>query len=121
MENIYTSAKPFVTFANYSGLFPLSFEGSAAKGILNLRKINLVFVCASLFTLICFIAINVVNKSFVVNNSALLVEAWNICVIAELLSFLYLFVYQNCKRDSVVKFLKEIHEVDEDVKYETQS
>lgn len=115
MENFYTSVKSFLFFAKLLGIFPMSFEGPARKGLLKVKWQNvfisfcLVLVTVSLFTM---------RFSFdltFAKNSEILAKAWDIMTDVEILSYFLLFCYQIFKRKNILKFMKTIQSIDDEV------
>jgi hypothetical protein len=61
MENVFTSAKPFIFLAQMLGLFSMSFEGPPAKGIFKTKSWNVILTLLWLLmlTLVTIPSINI--------------------------------------------------------------
>lgn len=115
MENIFSASKPILTLAKLLGLFPMSFEGPARKGLLKLKCVNVII---SLFWFVAALFM-ILNRSpfskVYTGSSQVLPRAWEVLMNLELFSYIFNFCYQNWKRKNIVKFLKIIHKSDEKV------
>lgn len=116
MENIYTVSRPLLTFSKYLGVFPMSFHGHTRKGILKVEWSDVIISCFSLITLFCVVALNLALKGTLMDDTLILARAWKILLNLEFLSYTFLFAYQLQKRRNVLKFLKCIEVIDEEVR-----
>lgn len=115
MENIFTVAKPFLVFARFLGLFPLSFEGPARKGILRVKLVNIAITICTMILIFVTVVSLFFNASNTKSNSTILSQAWSCAICFEYFSHLCLVVYQFLKRKDVLKFLQQIEKVDDQV------
>lgn len=118
MENIFVAAEPFLKLAKFVGFFPKSFTGPARKGNLKTSRTGL-FATLCLFTLLLTVNIsNVLNHGFMEVlsvHSKIFHSSWLPSVIFENVFMFVLFSFQLCIRDVIVKFLKDLATVDENV------
>jgi hypothetical protein len=98
------------------GFFPSSFVGLSRHGRSKVKPINVLICSCSLF-LFVFFAFKVTNRPLkVFNESSLLIKAWDILTKLETLCHIPLVCYQILNRKNILKFLKTIETVDEEVK-----
>lgn len=117
MENIFTVAKPFLVFARFLGLFSLSFEGPARKGILRVKLVNIAITVCTIMILIFLMAVTLFfNASAMKSNSTIISQAWTCATCFEYSSLLCLVAYQFLKRKDVLKFLTQIEKIDDQVR-----
>lgn len=118
MENIFTTAKPFLSFARILGLFPFAFKGPARKGFLTLSWSGVISSCCLVLALSLFIVFNFLsNQNAPANHWAKqrLEKAWTYSVRLELFSYFCLFFYQIYNHKRILRFLTLIEELDENV------
>lgn len=115
MENIFTVAKPFLSFAKILGLFPMTFVGHPRKGILEIKWHDVLLSFCSFTGLICLMFINLEMRVFLKNDSKVLFSAWFVLKLLDISSYMCLFAYQLCKRKNVLNFLDLLNSVDEEV------
>lgn len=116
MDNCFTAAEPFLRFANFIGLFPMSFRGPARKGSLKAKWKDFIPTFCLCLLLIITIAVSLIKKSFVKSNSILLVYGWKISNCTIYISMLMLAGYQAWKTKNVLKFLKQVDDADTKVR-----
>lgn len=116
MENIFTVAKPYLTFISLTGFFPMSFDGPASKGLLKTRKLEASISSVALAILIYILIICVINKSYVDNDSVILVAGWNIYTNMQTASFIFMLAYQILRRNKIANLLGNIRSVDKEVR-----
>lgn len=118
MENFFTSTKPFVIFAHTLGLFPMNFEGPARKGLLRLSYRGIVFACCSLLFVIYLVVGNILKpRRSLRDDPSFLEKILESSLYIELFSYIHLILYQMVKRHNIVRFLKLIDKVDEEVRF----
>lgn len=116
MENIFTASKPFINFATFLGLFPMSFEGPARKRILKLSFFGVLLSCCSLLLLVYITVSNLASEDHYSTKASVFFDDTRIFLItAELLSYIFFLINQLCKRKSILRFLELIHEFDVEV------
>lgn len=116
MENIYTTAEPFLFLSKLFGLFPKSFVGQSRNGILKFKLFDAVFsVIASTF-LAYLLALNLFGETTFSIDTQFVVKGWAICYISKYFIFLLLYVYQIYKRQNINKLLEQINSADQIVK-----
>ena len=116
MDNIFTAAKPFLSFLKLFGFFPYSFEEPARNGVFKIRATGVALTLCSVSILLYLTWSNLSFMVLVTNESKLLVYAWNIAKHMETFSLFLMFGYQLLKSKNIISFLKTISEIDEDVK-----
>jgi 7tm Chemosensory receptor len=114
-QNVFTSAKPFLTLAKLLGFFPMSFHGPAHKGNFKIKCFNILASSCLALTLILIMVLIIKNNAFVALESNILFYGWAISLFFEIISQIVLFLYQVCRRKDVVGFLKTLNECDEQV------
>jgi hypothetical protein len=114
MENIFTVAKPFLTFAKFLGIFPMSFEGPARKGFLKVHWEDLILsavcIALSVFSFLVSMASNNFFGGFV--ESKISSQGWNVTLKLSNITMLWLLFYQFWKRKNIVEFLNLIQNFD---------
>lgn len=115
MENFFTAAKPFLTFAKLFGYFPMSFIKNPKSGELKVKWFDVVI---SSFWVLFILAMNVKNFSgsgIILSTSSMLIKAWNVFRTVELVLYVGLVFDQIYKRQNILRFLRVIHDFDEHV------
>jgi hypothetical protein len=116
MENVYTISKPFLIFSKVFGLFPMSFEGSARKGFLKFKWINLIFTFC-LFAALTYLQVELSRRvALLLCELSLMDKVWTSLTQAQLLSFYWCFCYQIFKSKNTLRFLQLIGSFDENVR-----
>lgn len=115
MENIFTSARPFCLLSKILGLFPVSFDGPAANGVLKLSFFGVVCSGLSAFIAISLIALNLLQENIPTSSSRLLSLLFRIDLLIGLLLNLITLFYQMGRLRSIANFLIAIHNIDEKV------
>jgi hypothetical protein len=118
MENIFTVTKPFLIFAKLLGVFPMSFEGPAGKGLLKVHWKDLIFsVVAQVYLHSNFFyslfSINFFHQS---SDSKIATEGWNVIVKLFKVVVIFQILGQLGKRKNVVRFLNLIQNFDMQVR-----
>lgn len=116
MENIYTTAKPFLVLTKLIGLFPKSFDGPTRKGVLRFKLVDGVFSFIALPSIVCLLVLNIMSEALNDLASEFVVNCYIICMHFDIFSFLILYFYQINKRENIVKLLHEINSADIKVK-----
>jgi 7tm Chemosensory receptor len=115
MENVFTAVEPFVRFANIFGIFPMSFAGPVRKGSLRVKKID---IAISSISIAVVSYMTIFNHRITVGSSSMLLKfAWHFSFGAQYVGSTFLMFYSIFKRKNVVRFLKQIHDIDEKVKF----
>jgi hypothetical protein len=118
MENIFTVAKPFLTFGSFIGVFPMSFEGPARKGFLKCHWKDLIMtsICLSLLVVSLYVSMCMghVFESFI--DSKISSQGWNVIMNLTNSVGLCVFFYQLWKRKNIVRFLNLILNFDMQVR-----
>lgn len=115
MENIYTAVKPFYTFSKVLGLFPLSFVGAAAKGVLKTKCYDVLISSCAFALLAVLIFLKIYFQNFILTESSILSRASTISVLFALFLFLISFWYQVSKMKKIKRFLKMLDNFDVEV------
>lgn len=117
MENIFTVAKPFLTFAKLVGVFPMSFEGNARKGKLKFHILNLIPSAIILGFHIPLIVFFLISRNLFASlkYSKVSYEIWNILTVFKLLTELISLTVQLFKFKNVVELLNLIRNFDNEV------
>lgn len=102
--------------AKFMGMFPMSFEGSTRIGVFSVKWHDALISIAYAATIVIFISCFMSIELVFMEKSKILMEAWTVLSNLEMISHLFLFLYQVYKHKSVVKFLTSIHQFDEEVK-----
>ena len=116
MENIFTATKPFLSFAKVFGLFPMSFEGRARKGVLKVHWHDLLMLFISLSIHIGFIITMTTSYKTVERTSKILTYGWNIFQDCGMFMYPIHHCYQVYNRKNILKILISIQNVDKEVK-----
>lgn len=118
MENVFTAAKPFLTFASSLGFFPLSFEDNVRCGVLKTSWNGLIATFSCLFTLFSLTVANSSKvKVFLTAGSKIMMIAWIVLSNFELASFYFMFSYQLYKRKNILQFLILLNQFDQEVSF----
>ena len=118
MDNIHTTFTPFYCVLKLLGIFPISYQGSFRKGVMEQKFLDVLF--SIIFFLVCLFLflINFSRSEKVCSSSDILGRAWDwslqICLSLLLISL----CYQLVKRKSIVNFLGLIEEFDLKVSYQ---
>lgn len=115
MENIFTAVKPFYYLAKVLGLFPMSLLGLEVKGTF-VTKWHGVF--ASIFSVsIAFLLLflNLFLNDGPTSSSQMLSDMLRVQAVFSLILIIVQFFYQYSKCSSIVKFLKDLNEIDHQV------
>lgn len=115
MENIFRSSKCFLVLAKLLGLFPISFDPEEEK-IPKMKWHDTIVPFSSALILTYLVSVYYIYKEFCYSDSLILMKAWNISMHFEYSSHLFLYVYQLRKCKNIVKFLKQVKQVDEHVR-----
>lgn len=123
MENIFTVAKPFLTFGNIFGVCSISFEGPAQEGILKTQSKDLLLSLISFMTLISMTYFYTISENMYKHliDDKLTNDVWYIVTILSYLMLLCQFLYQFWKRKNLVKFLNLLQTFDVKVHFEVFS
>jgi hypothetical protein len=114
MENIFTAAYPFLVYAKLLGVFPIDFDG-LSRGELKVRCRDLGFSVV-LFSVLLFLVCGSVFNLTVSSNCESSAIAWKIIVLLNVISVSLAFVYQMFHLRSVVEFINQLHEIDNEVR-----
>lgn len=112
MENFYSSAKPFYYLGKALGLFPMSFVGSEAKGVLQTKWHGVLSSVVSFSLLVILVCLNSMPEKQSTSSSTMLTEIWKIQVVLLLLFICIQFIDQICKRKSIASFLEIVNRID---------
>jgi hypothetical protein len=114
MENIFTVAKPFLTFAKLLGVFPMSFEGSARRGLLKVHLTDLIYPVFAQILLFSNLFYSLFAKSFYhhSSDSKITTEGWNVIVKLGKVVVICQIIGQLWKRKNFVRFLNMIQNFD---------
>lgn len=117
MENIFTSAKPFLVVSKLFGFIPMTVNKNPRNSFVKTAWIDIVASCCC-FALLCFFSFDTFlnHRLLSSSNSSFLLTAWDIIRKAELLSYFFLFLYQVHRRKRIEEFLTKIYEYDEKVR-----
>lgn len=117
MENIFTSSKPFLTFAKGLGFFPMSVATSSRVCTIKVKWFD---ICLSVCSFLALISLNIVTllkyNSLAFTESSFLLSAWDMTRKVELFSYFFLFSYQLQRRKQILEFLEKLHNFDEKVR-----
>jgi hypothetical protein len=118
MENVFTAAKPFVVFAKLLGVFPMSFDGPARKGLLKSHWSD--WICALLWMLLMLSALLLLRRLkssfYLLADSEISLEAWYIAGYLHISSLSIFIFIQVRNREKIVRFLNLLHDFDNKVK-----
>lgn len=95
----------------------MSFEGPARQGLFKTNWFGVTSSCCC-FVFLSFVTVEhfTVGNDFTSNFSKLLDVASNIALTIELFSYIFLLFYQICNRKKVLRFLKLIEDIDDEVR-----
>ena len=117
MDNVYTAIKPFYAFVKVLGMFPMTFQGHVINGNFKTKRSDVVSTCLSFlfFILLCCARTRdgIKNCQLTPTLSRILWEATFAFILSMLLAQ---FGLQIHKRNEIEKFLKQIHNFDNEVK-----
>jgi hypothetical protein len=113
MENIFTSLRPFTTFAKLLGAFPLSFEGRVRNGNLKTKFFDALISIFIIFALSIGFWCRILELDFF--TSRILMRLLVYSQTFEFVTLCIKLIYQNVKRKSYRKVLKLLDEFDEKV------
>lgn len=116
MDNVYTTVRPFYCVLKFLGGFPMSFEGPARKGIFKQKLCDVLNPCIAACTFFLIFGMVFSRDDTIYSPSEILMRAWIFSLIFCLLMDFIAFCYQIAKRNSIVKFLKQIDVIDKKVK-----
>ena len=116
MDNVYTAIKPFYNFVKVLGMFPMTFQGHVIKGNFKTKRSDVVSTCLSflLFIALCCARTRdgIKNSQLAPPLSRILWEATFAFILSMLLAQ---FGIQIFKRNEIEKFLKQVHNFDNEV------
>jgi hypothetical protein len=117
MENIFTVAKPFLTFAKLLGVFPMSFEGPARKGFLKVHWSDLMFSGLGFISLILYFYFTMLveNLFSFLSDSMIVLKVWKVVLKLSSLVLFCQFWYQLTRRRLIARFLHLIRNFDMEV------
>lgn len=115
MDNIYTTVQAFATLLKVLGVFPMSFEGPARKGVLKTKFRDVVITIFPVSVLIVLILFALLDHKLVTIESSILAKAWNFCLILGLFMLLVAFVYQIIHRHNIRDLLQLLDNFDQEV------
>ena len=116
MENIFTATKPFLSFAKVFGLFPMSFEGRARKGVLKVHWHDLLMLFISSSIHIALFMTMTTSYKTPERTSIILSHGWKILSNCGVFFGPIHFCYQIYNRKNILKILISIQNVDKEVK-----
>ena len=116
MENIFTSIRPFYILTKTLGLFPITMESPETKSFSKLNLTGVISTCLTFLFLIILIILNIAGDDVKISSSEMLSKLWRLEVFLGLLLMCVQFFYQIGKHRSIVKFIFDIHEIDQMVK-----
>jgi predicted membrane-bound dolichyl-phosphate-mannose-protein mannosyltransferase len=120
MENIFTVAKPFLTFAKILGVFPMSFDGAARRGLLKIHWRDFIFTVITLSALLAILFFATLSRNFftmvALDGSKTTFEGWNVIMKLSNIVALCQVLYQLCKSKNIVKLLNLLQNFDLKVK-----
>lgn len=115
MENIFTTIEPFCIVMKMFGIFPISFDGPAYKGVFKTTFCDALATIISLCLLLLIIIANMLYDESVLTSSLMLTKAFSFLIRTELFSMILMFAYQIYFRKSIVEFIKWINIFDQKV------
>lgn len=116
MENLYTDIKPFYYFAKILGLFPMSFVGSARKGILKTKIHDAIYSLLAFVTLGTLLILKIsLNNN--VRTSKLMFVAFEFSMYLEFFMLAIQFIFQICKRNDIRFCLSMLDAFDNEVSF----
>lgn len=119
MENIFTVSKPFITILSFFGLFPMSFEGKAVKGLLEIKWHSVLCSAVCLSVSLYFFLTSCSMYVTFHEVSEIIRQAWYILTNLEFILYTILFCYQNLKCKSIRNLLNQVHQIDEEVNWQS--
>jgi hypothetical protein len=117
MENIFTSAEPFIKLSSSLGFFPMSFSGPSRKGFLITRWTDIAKSCFLIAFLLTINGALILIKSEV-RGLVLLACIWKISFIIQHIGHLFLIAYQLSKSKNIENFLRKVDHCDTQVNRE---
>lgn len=116
MENIYTSVRPFYFLTKALGLFPMSHEGYAEKGILKVKWRDIIYSTAAAFLSIFLLSIVILFEDIDASSSVLLSKLLVIQTTFATAMIVIQNFWQISKHQSIANFLKTLFVFDKNVK-----
>lgn len=116
MENIFTASEPFLRFGKVLGYFPHNFEGPARKGFFRTAWSGLLLFCVIITSFVCINTFHMMDRTVIVTSSKIASNGWMITTDLAFSTHLAILLYQFYKRETVATFLKQIYDIDEDVR-----
>jgi 7tm Chemosensory receptor len=116
VENVFTAFSPYLAFTRFLGFNPISFQGNPGNGKLKVKIISSVVIC--LISVICGI-LNIFGISSVGNDpiaSKILYYGWILPSVSENIFQVFLLIHRVFNRFKILRFLNNLHNVDEKVK-----
>lgn len=115
MDNIYTAFRPFYIAMKVLGIFPVSFEGPARKGILRQTFSDIFLSCISIIPFITLFVVSCSRQNSMDLASQILPRAWSLSNLFCLTMLVLSYSYQIAKRGSIIKFLELLEGFDKEV------
>lgn len=115
MENVFTAIKPFYYLAKVLGLFPMSLSGSGAKGTFKTKWHGVLMSILSISTSFLLLLLNLFISDSSKGSFGVISDMLRIQAVLCLILIIVLFVYQLSKCSSIVKFLEDLNEIDQQV------
>jgi hypothetical protein len=112
MDNVFSASQPFLFLGEILGRFPYKYQGLAREGIFKFTLRGLICSFVTVFVIVVFFFI---GRKSVEAKSSLVVDAWYLIVIMQIISHLFLWIYQLIKRESIETFLRQTFLVDNQV------
>lgn len=111
MENIFTSARPFLILMKYLGLFPVTFDGSH----LRITWSNHLISCCKLMLWITVVVVNVLNFELIPVTSIIIKNVFNVSLAFGLCSVLVMSCFQWFQCKHILRLLESIKVFDTNV------
>jgi hypothetical protein len=114
MANVFTVFHPFYLILKLVGVFPKSFVGPVEKGLLKTKCLDVIPPILVILWILYLIH-EVTTGSHIINESLILMVAWNYSLIFELCLIILQSLYEIHHRESIVKFLGVLSEFDREL------
>lgn len=117
MENIYTTVKPFYILSKVLGSFPMTFEGPPEKGFLRTKCQDILATGCSFIVLTVLALYKLTSENVFQCDSFIMIKSWDVSIVVGFFVFLMHFCVQVAVRKNIKKFLRRLHNFDQEVKF----
>lgn len=113
MNNVFTSASPFLAILRLTGLFPMAFIGPARNGVLRFKWLDAILGILWLLIGLTSISLSTLKlRNIFLGQSKILGMAWYLMINCETLFYIGFQFHQVHKRKSILEILRQLCVVD---------